>query len=171
MSSNSLVLTPINGEPRIQDLLLAEQLEFERPAKNRDLIKNNEDRLLKFGIIPTVGKIHQGAGRPANEFYLNQKQAIFICMKSETEKAFDVQVEIVHAFDAYLNGNLDGKIASQPRLHFVLRSALRTFDLTHDAWAKQIAANQIKVLCANLGIAVPDMALVGKPADQMQLEV
>ncbi|MCP5197654.1 MAG: hypothetical protein H6974_12860 [Gammaproteobacteria bacterium] len=100
----ALALTPINGEPRIHDLLLAERLGFERLVKVRDIIKRNEAKLLKFGVLPTVGKTSgdQG-GRPTTEFYLNQKQAIFICMKSETEKALDVQVEIVHVFDAYLN--------------------------------------------------------------------
>lgn len=39
------------------------------------------------------------------------------------------------------------------------------------AWGKQIAANQIKVLCGHLGIHVPDFALIGKPTDQYQLEV
>jgi hypothetical protein len=48
---------------------------------------------------------------------------------------------------------------------------LRAFDLASDAWGKQIAANQIKVLCGHLGIGVPDFALIGKPIDQYQLEV
>ncbi|MFZ1492439.1 MAG: ORF6C domain-containing protein [Candidatus Competibacter denitrificans] len=38
-------------------------------------------------------------------------------MKSETEKAFDVQVEIVHVFDAYLKGEpLDTLIPSEQQL-------------------------------------------------------
>jgi phage antirepressor YoqD-like protein len=102
--SNPLALTPINGEPRVHDLHLAERLGFERPLNIRNIIKRNEAKLLSFGILSTAERIHEGAGRPTNEYYLNQKQAIFICMKSETEKAFDVQVEIVHVFDAYLNG-------------------------------------------------------------------
>ena len=108
MSSNSLVLTAINGEPRVHDLELAERLGFERPRKIRDIIQRNHDKLLKFGVCPAVGRTSgELGGRPATEFYLNQKQAIFICMKSETERAFDVQIEIVHVFDAYLNGELN----------------------------------------------------------------
>lgn len=106
MSSNPLVLTPIEGEPRVHDLALAEKLGFERPAKIRDMIKRNEAKLLKFGILPTVGKIHEAAGRPTAEYFLNQKQSVWLCMKSETDKAFDVQVEIVRVFDAYLNGDI-----------------------------------------------------------------
>ncbi|HAO32341.1 MAG TPA: hypothetical protein PLP22_00305 [Candidatus Competibacter sp.] len=105
MSGNALSLTVIEGGPRILDVQLAEHLGFERPVKIRDLIKRNEAKLLSFGVLPTVGKTSgELGGRPTAEYYLNQKQAIFICMKSETERAFDVQVEIVRVFDAYLNG-------------------------------------------------------------------
>jgi hypothetical protein len=129
--STPLVLTPINGEPRVHDLALAERLGFERPRKIRDIIKRNEAKLLKFGGCPTVGRcieVGNGVNREVEEFYLNQKQSIFVCMKSETEKAFDVQVEIVHVFDAYLNGGL--RVAKPirrrlPRKHYaILRSTV-----------------------------------------------
>ena len=120
MSSNSLVLTAINGEPRVHDLALAERLGFDQPRDIRKLIKRNETKLLKFGVCATVAQTSgELGGRPATEFYLNQKQAIFICMKSETERAFDVQIEIVHVFDAYLNGALNAApapAAPQPTL-------------------------------------------------------
>ena len=103
---NALTLTPVGGEPRIFDLTLAERLGFEQPRDIRKLVKRNLTKLQRFGICATVAKIHGAAGRPANEFYLNQKQAVWICMKSETDLAFDVQAEIVRVFDAYLNGNL-----------------------------------------------------------------
>lgn len=104
MTSSTLTLTPINGEPRVHDLHLAERLGFDRPRKIRDIIKRNHDKLLNFGGCPTVVRLVEG--NQTAEFYLNQRQAIFICMKSETERAFDVQVEIVRVFDAYLNGEL-----------------------------------------------------------------
>lgn len=103
----ALALTPIENEPRIRDIDLAERLGFDRPVKIRELIKRHEKKLNEISHLPTVGrciKIGNGALRELREYYLNQKQAIFICMKSETEKAFDVQVEIVHVFDAYLGG-------------------------------------------------------------------
>lgn len=56
MPSNSLTLTPIEGEPRIHDLQLAERLGFDRPRKIRDIIKRNQVKLLKFGGCPTVGR-------------------------------------------------------------------------------------------------------------------
>lgn len=75
--SNALVLTPLNGEPRIHDLLLAEQLGFEEPRSIRKLIKRNEDKLLQFGVLfkkqcMTITK------KPYNEYYLNKEQISFI---------------------------------------------------------------------------------------------
>lgn len=100
-----LSLTPIEGEHRVRDLDLGVRLGFERPLDIRELIKRNEKKLSTFSILRTVRKISEGkAGRPSVEYYLDQKQSIFICMKSETANAFDVQVEIVHVFDAHLNG-------------------------------------------------------------------
>lgn len=104
MSNTSLVLTPIDGEPRIHDLLLAERLGFERPVNIRNMIKRNIGKLQKLGTLFTVERVINGG--KAKEFYLNQKQSVYICMKSETEKAFDVQAEIVRVFDSYLNGEL-----------------------------------------------------------------
>jgi phage regulator Rha-like protein len=105
MTSNTLTLTPINGEPRVHDLHLAERLGFAEPRAIRKIIKRNEAKLLSFGTRSTVSRVTV-TGQPSEEYYLNQRQAIFICMKSETERAFDVQVEIVRVFDAYLNGEL-----------------------------------------------------------------
>lgn len=175
-SSSPFAITTLNGEPRVYDLQIAERLGFSRPGDIRKLIKRYEEKLNSFNHIATVARcieVGNGAKREIHEYYLDQKQSIFVCMKSETDRAFDVQVEIVRVFDAYLNGDLksDATLASQPRLHFALRGALRAFDLAKDAWGKQIAANQIKVLCGHLGIPVPDFALIGKPIDQYQLEV
>lgn len=104
MSSNPLVLTPIEGDPRIHDLQLAECLGFSQPRDIRKIIKRNAAKLLSFGTCATVSRVTI-TGQPSEEFYLNQKQAIFICMKSETEKAFDVQADIVRVYDAYLSGD------------------------------------------------------------------
>ena len=114
MSSNSLSLTPINGEPRVHDLLLAERLGFAEPRAIRKIIKRNEAKLLNFGTRSTVSRVTI-TGQPSEEFYLNQKQAIFVCMKSETDRAFDVQAEIVRVFDAYLTGGLKPAPAPKPR--------------------------------------------------------
>lgn len=121
-SSYSLVLTPVNGEPRIHDLLLAERLGFKDPREIRKLIKRHEEKLLSFGTRATVARVTV-TGQPYEEFFLNRKQAMFICMKSETDNAFDVQTDIIHVYDAYLNGEL--KPVSSPQTHHALSPHLR----------------------------------------------
>jgi phage antirepressor YoqD-like protein len=115
-NTNSLALVDVDGEPRVHDLVIAERLGFEQAYDIRKLIKRHNAKLLKFGVLATVAKTSGGlGGRPTVEFYLNQRQAIFICMKSETERAFDVQAEIVRVFDAHLNGTDQVKPAELTR--------------------------------------------------------
>ena len=92
----------IGGEPRVFDLILADSLGFPYPARIRPLIRRNLTKLQRFGIIATVAKIHGAAVRPASEFYLNQKQAVWVCDKVDPSTVSDVQVEVTQAFDAYL---------------------------------------------------------------------
>ncbi|MCK7579802.1 MAG: hypothetical protein MZV65_31680 [Chromatiales bacterium] len=82
---------------------------------------------------------HRGAppengGTPTEEFYLNQKQAIFICMKSETDNAFEVQAEIVRVFDAYLNGE-----PTAPTLNPANFSRLQLIELAMQAEQERLA--------------------------------
>jgi phage antirepressor YoqD-like protein len=103
---NGFTLTPIEGELRIHDLELAVRLGFERPRSIRNLIKANLKKLNEFNVCYAVEQTSgELGGRPATEYYLNRKQAIFICMKSETDNAFDVQIDIIRVYDAHLNGD------------------------------------------------------------------
>ena len=172
MTSNTLILTPINGEPRVHDLLLAERLGFSQPRDIRKLINRNEAKLLKFGICATVARIHEGAGRPTNEYYLNKKQSIFIAMKSETEKAFEVQEDIIRVYDAYLNGEVTAALPMVRDLKLRdLAYCVRVFSLSRDLWSKQMMLYAIKRLCGELCLPMPPGHLLGKPAEQHQLEV
>ena len=129
MSSNVLALTPIQGEPRIHDLLLAERLGFSQPRDIRKLIKRNTTKLLKFGGCATVARVVKG--NETSEYYLNQKQSIWVCMKSETEQAFDVQVEIVRVFDAYLTRVPDDDTPPEPERDL-------SDDIPDDDWDESI---------------------------------
>lgn len=131
MASQDLTLTPINGEPRIRDLDLAVRLGFSQPRDIRKLIKRNEAKLLTFGGCATVARLVEG--NETSEFYLNQKQSIFICMKSETDNAFEVQAEIVRVFDAHLNGSL------QPALNPANLSRLQLIEMAMQAEQERLA--------------------------------
>jgi hypothetical protein len=56
---NALTLTPVDGEPRVFDLTLAERLGFEQPRDIRKLVKRNLTKLQRFGICA-----HGGANSP-----------------------------------------------------------------------------------------------------------
>ncbi|AFL75379.1 helix-turn-helix domain-containing protein [Thiocystis violascens] len=104
---SNLILTPINGEPRIQDLQLAERLGFERPRKIRDLIQRNLEKLSQISVCPTMGQTSgELGGRPTKAYYLNEKQSLFLCMKADTVNAFAVQMEIIDVYSAYRRGDL-----------------------------------------------------------------
>jgi len=106
-TNTALTLHNINGEPRIHDLELGQRLGFSQDRDIRKRIKDHMAKLLTFGICATAAQNHGGGrGRPTEEFYLNRKQALFITMKSETNKAFEVQADIIRVYDAYLSGEM-----------------------------------------------------------------
>ena len=107
-------LTLINGEPRIFDLTLAEQIGLPYPARIRQRIQRNQAKLQRFGVCATVAQTSgKHGGRPAVAYYLNRQQAIFICGLVDQITVVDVQVAVTNAFDAYL---LESKpyLLSQP---------------------------------------------------------
>lgn len=89
-----------DGEPRIRDLDLAERLGYERPRKIRDVIREAQ-KVNGFGICPASGQNHDGGrGRPAEEFWLTERQALFVTTRSGTEEAAEVTMLLVDAFIA-----------------------------------------------------------------------
>jgi len=104
----------IEGEPRMRDLDVAEALDFERPRKIRDLIARRKTELEEFGICPTMGLIHEGAGRPGEEYWLNEKQALFICTKSEAKNALDITIQMIEVFSAWRHGQLAPRSVAEP---------------------------------------------------------
>lgn len=105
--------TEVNHEPRILDVRLAEALGFSNPAQIRPLIERHKEALQRFGelFIRTVRK--NAKGRPATENYLNEKQATYICTKSETENATEITIHVVETFYAVRHGQV---VPAQPSL-------------------------------------------------------
>jgi len=128
MTNTSLTLVDIDGEPRIHDLEIAARLGFPRPRDIRKLIQRNVEKLKEFSRCATVSRRPENGGTPYIEFYLDQKQAIFICMKSETNKAFEVQADIVRVYDAHLKGE-QTHLPKDPTLAMIVQLALETDSL------------------------------------------
>ena len=105
VTQGDLELHDVGGELRVHDLDLGRRLGFADPRMVRKLIKSNAGNLNKINVLYAVEQTSgEQGGRPATEYYLDRRQAIFICMKSETATAIDVQMDIVRVYDRHLAG-------------------------------------------------------------------
>ncbi len=101
-----------DGQPRIRDILLGERLGYERPRKIRDLIEKNITEVESFGPSPRIGAmvdIGSGAQREAQEYWLNEAQALLVCMFSRTDAAAMVRRSLIQVFMAWRRGQLRDK--------------------------------------------------------------
>ncbi|MER2635337.1 MAG: hypothetical protein ABTQ30_15945 [Rhizobiaceae bacterium] len=98
-------ITVHNGEPTVQDLRLAEALGYDDRHKIRPLINRNMDELRRYGeVSATVAETSPKGGRPSNEFWLNEAQALLICIKSDAKNAADVRETLIRTFMAWRRG-------------------------------------------------------------------
>jgi len=100
--------TTINHEPRILDLRLAQGLGFAQPRDIRKLIERHLPALERLGRICAMVAQNRGRGRPATEYWLTKKQAIYIATKAETDRATDITIAVVELFDAAAAGAVPG---------------------------------------------------------------
>ena len=99
--------TTINHEPRMQDLRLAEALGFSDIHKIRNLIERHRKSLNRFGeLISAMVAENRKRGRPGKEYWLNKKQCLYLCAKSETANATDITIQMVEVFDQVSGGTL-----------------------------------------------------------------
>lgn len=99
----------LDAEPRIQDLKLAEALNFSQTYDIRQLIKRNAEELAQHGeVFGTTPKTSPNGGRPGTEFWLNEPQSLLVCMFSRTERAAEVRAEIISVFMAWRRGRAGG---------------------------------------------------------------
>jgi len=139
---NTLTITPVNGEPRIRDIDLAKRLGFDRPRDIRKLIERHLEKINEFSRCATVERRPENGGTPFVEYYLDRQQSLFICMKSETDNAFEVQVDIIRVYDAHLSGKL------QPAPTIEL-SRMQLIEIAMEAEQERLALEQhVKVIQA-----------------------
>lgn len=100
--------TDIDNEPRILDVKIGEELGFARPRKVREIIERNIPELLTYGSLPRR-RANLGAkgGRPTEEAFLNEPQALLICMWSNTAKAAAVRKMLIDVFMEYRRGKIE----------------------------------------------------------------
>ena len=89
----------VDNDPRILDLRLAEALAFALPYDIRKLIRRNEEELASYGgVFATVAKTTRDGGRPGQEYWLNEAQALLACMFARTDNAAEVRRALIAVF-------------------------------------------------------------------------
>lgn len=99
-------ITLVHNEPRVRDTMLADRLGFAVPHQIRELIQRNAGELSAFGIL-SPKKINTGKrGRPAAEYWLNEQQALVVCMLSRAPFAPLVRRQVIEVFTAWREGKM-----------------------------------------------------------------
>ncbi|WHS33224.1 hypothetical protein QLQ09_23495 [Brucella sp. NM4] len=96
--------TEIDDEPRIKDLRLGEGLGFSRPRAIRQIIERNLAELETYGSSATRRGAYRG--QPFSEYYLNEGQALLICMFAKTVAAAAVRKALIDVFMEYRRGKV-----------------------------------------------------------------
>lgn len=99
---------PVEGEPRVRDIDLAQRLGFDRPRDIRKLIERNRAELESFGTCATVARVVKGArgSTEATEYWLNEEQGLLVATLSKTDLAAAVRAMLIKVFVAYRRGHL-----------------------------------------------------------------
>jgi hypothetical protein len=97
----------IAGDGRIQDLRLGEALGLEQAYGVRKSIDRYDAELKRHGeVFSTVAKTSRLGGRPGTEYWLNEAQALVICMRSDAPNAPIIRTELIRIFMAWRHGHL-----------------------------------------------------------------
>ncbi len=112
--------TTIDNTPRIQDYLLGEKLGFSRPRAIRQIIERNLEELRGFGKCApqaVAGSIANGAQREVSEYWLNESQAIYVCMRSRAKNSTEIRKEILKVFEELRTHNNQGLSGEKMHSH------------------------------------------------------
>jgi hypothetical protein len=102
-----LALHQIEQEPRIRDTDLGTALGLDRPRKIRELIERNILELQGYGQAPRRGALVERPDRGSievMEYWLNEPQALLICMFARTDRAAEVRRQVIEIFMAWRHG-------------------------------------------------------------------
>lgn len=110
-------ITLFQGEPRILDLTLAARLGMADPHKIRELISANASELRQHGEVSAHrAETTARGGRPGTAYYLNEPQALLVCMFSRTPKAAIVRKALIEVFMAYRRGEVSLPSTRKPQV-------------------------------------------------------
>lgn len=114
-------LHTLDAEPRVHDLRLAEALGFSRQRDIRQIIERNLEELGQHGSLAVQRR--KSRGQEFTEYWLNEAQALLICMFSKTANAAEVRRALIEVFMAWRHSRLEApeelQIAAQPCLEAI----------------------------------------------------
>lgn len=99
--------TIVNAEPRVLDVRLGAVLGMVQPLNIRKSLEANKAELSGFGPIHAAREmvsIGSGARRYVTQYYLNEAQALLLCMFARTARAAEVRRQIIEVFMAWRRG-------------------------------------------------------------------
>jgi hypothetical protein len=102
-------LVQLETEPRVLDVRIGAALGMAQPLNIRRVIERNRGELEMHGPIHAARemvRIGSGAKRETTVFYLNEPQALLLCMFSRTERAAAVRAELIRVFMEWRRGAL-----------------------------------------------------------------
>ncbi|MCE8007131.1 hypothetical protein [Aestuariivita sp.] len=116
-------LQVIEGDARVSSARLKDVLGYSAISKVNKIIRRHQSELSDYGeiILARAGQnsilprteAKSGRGRPAQEYLLNEHQAVAICMWAETAKAREARRQIIEVFLAWRRGDLHGLAAKR----------------------------------------------------------
>jgi len=108
--TNALAITTVNDEARVLDTDLALSLGMLRPNMIRtNLIVPSRAELEGFGPLACVAS--KSRGQEFTSYYLNEEQALLVCILSRTDKAKEVRASVIRVFTAWRRGQLPAFVA------------------------------------------------------------
>lgn len=154
MGALSLADVHVHGdEPCIADLRLAEGLGFDRARNIRNLISRHRDEIQRYGELRVTLERNSGRrGAPERSFWLNEAQALLVCMFARTPKAAEIRQQVIEVFLAWRRGALAAPALPPPidpwermvdRLHAY--SAQIEFTGAHSASHQALAATHLPI--------------------------
>lgn len=163
-----LTIQEFNGEARALDLEIADALGFSRVRDIRQLIHRNLD--VMGGLGEVCGKSPQTSelgGRPSYEYWLNEKQALYICTKSDAKNAVEITIQMIEVFTAWKAGKLEAyappPVTELPIDADIWRGLIREARLLFGRPAgvqlwRQSPLPQLSEMVADDPVGVPDVA-------------
>ncbi|MFY7960724.1 MAG: hypothetical protein ACOVVK_11660 [Elsteraceae bacterium] len=165
----------VNHEPRILDMRLAERLGMKNVHSIRPLIEKNRAELEMHGPIsaaPRMVVTGSGAKREVIEFWLNEGQALVVCMLSRTKIAPTIRYEVITVYQAFRAGRLQ-PIDTPPDLEFRVTTVRAHVRRLHRLDPRQLSLpaplnkDGLGVLLVDGKAVMFDANDKGKPGDQI----